>query len=162
MTKHSIIRERCPRCGQLSIFFEETYGERFQCQNDNCTKQRIIIDHDEKLDPKEVAHMQFLMAFRRESREQEEFVYYLRWSDRIKIGTSRSIKSRINSLYHDEVLAIEQGGATLEQKRHEQFKQFLIPGQREWFTTDDSLLRHISAVREKFGDPQKIIERGKW
>ena len=50
-----------------------------------------------------------------------DVVYYLRYGDRIKIGTSANPRRRVASLPHDEVLAFERGGRPLEQRRHAQF-----------------------------------------
>jgi hypothetical protein len=73
-----------------------------------------------------------------------EVVYYLRWAERIKIGTSRNPKQRLAAIRHEELLAFERGGRDLEQARHVQFAHVREGG--EWFTATDELLAHIEAV----------------
>ena len=49
-------------------------------------------------------------------RPRVEVVYYIRWRDQIKIGTSVNPRLRLASIPHDEVLAFERGGRSLEQR----------------------------------------------
>ncbi len=87
-----------------------------------------------------------------------DVVYYLRYRDRIKIGTSANPSQRFASLPHDEVVAFERGDRTVEQRRHAQFARLRIPG-TEWFETDDDLLRHIAGLAEGVGDPWALLAR---
>ena len=52
-----------------------------------------------------------------------DVVYYLRYRDRIKIGTSANPRQRLASIRHDELLAFERGNRLTEQRRHAQFAQ---------------------------------------
>ncbi|MET0725375.1 MAG: GIY-YIG nuclease family protein [Leifsonia sp.] len=81
-----------------------------------------------------------------------DVVYYIRFDDRIKIGTSANPRSRIASLPHDEVLAFEPGGRALEQRRHAQFAEHRIPG-TEWFEANAALAAHIAELRAGVEDP---------
>ncbi len=81
-----------------------------------------------------------------------DVVYYIRWRDRIKIGTSGNPRLRLASLPHDEVLAFERGGRDLEQRRHAQFADRRIPGS-EWFVTGDELLAHIAELSAGVVEP---------
>jgi hypothetical protein len=74
-----------------------------------------------------------------------DVVYYLRYRDRIKIGTSATPRARIAALPHDEVLAFERGGRELEQRRHAQFAGLRMP-RTEWFRVGDELLAHLAVV----------------
>ncbi|RDV44262.1 GIY-YIG nuclease family protein [Leifsonia sp. ku-ls] len=87
-----------------------------------------------------------------------DVVYYLRFRDRIKIGTTANPAQRFASLPHDEVLAFERGDRTLEHRRHEQFGRLRIPG-TEWFETDESLLAHVSSLRAATPDPWSLLAR---
>ena len=87
-----------------------------------------------------------------------DVVYYLRFRDRIKIGTSANPAQRFASLQHDEVLAFERGDRVLEQRRHAQFAGPRIPG-TEWFETDDALLAHVAAVAAGAPDPWALLAR---
>jgi hypothetical protein len=81
-----------------------------------------------------------------------DVVYYLRFDDRVKIGTSASPRSRIAALPHHEVLAFEHGDRRLERRRHEQFAGHRIP-HTEWFEQHDALAAHIADLSEGVGDP---------
>jgi Meiotically Up-regulated Gene 113 (MUG113) protein len=73
-------------------------------------------------------------------------VYYLRFADRIKIGTSVSLRQRLSELPHDELLATESGGRELEQLRHRQFAEWCIRG--EWYEPADALMAHIARLAQ--------------
>ncbi len=73
-----------------------------------------------------------------------EVVYYLRYADRIKIGTSGRPRQRVAAIRHDELLAFELGGRSLEQQRHRQFAALREGG--EWFRAGPELLKHIAAL----------------
>lgn len=73
-----------------------------------------------------------------------EVVYYIRFSDRVKIGTTRNLKSRLQSLPHDEVLATEPGSFDVEAARHLEFAHLRIHG--EWFRLEGGLAEHIASL----------------
>jgi hypothetical protein len=77
-------------------------------------------------------------------RPRVEVVYYLRYAGRIKIGTSAQPRQRLGAIWHDELLAFERGGRSLEQKRHRQFATLREGG--EWFRSAPELLAHIAAL----------------
>lgn len=79
-------------------------------------------------------------------------VYYVRFRDRIKIGTTTDLPGRMEAVIHEELLAIEPGGNAVERHRHLQFVQFRA--QREWFTPAPELLEHVRQVRAEHGDPR--------
>jgi hypothetical protein len=81
-----------------------------------------------------------------------DVVYYIRFDDRIKIGTSANPRTRLASLPHHEVLAFEPGDRMLERRRHAQFASHRIPG-TEWFEMHDALRTHIDQVRAGVDDP---------
>lgn len=74
-----------------------------------------------------------------------DVVYYLRWQERIKIGTSHRPRQRLGAIWHEELLAFERGGRELEQQRHREFADLRVGG--EWFSADERLLAHIEAIR---------------
>ncbi|MCU1439261.1 MAG: ATPase [Rhodoglobus sp.] len=81
-----------------------------------------------------------------------EVVYYIRWRDRIKIGTTANPRMRLAALPHDEVLAFERGGRWLEQRRHLQFAEHRMPGS-EWFHVHDALIEHVASVGAGIENP---------
>ena len=91
-------------------------------------------------------------------RPRVEVVYYIRWRDQIKIGTSVNPRMRLATLPHDEVLAFERGGRPLEQRRHAQFAAHRFAG-TEWFAVHDALLDHIAELASGVDDPWAEYER---
>lgn len=91
-------------------------------------------------------------------RARVDVVYYLRFGDRIKIGTSSNPKSRLASIVHDELLAFEPGGRILEQERHAQFASHRLD-RSEWFSVHEDLLRHIRTVNVGGDDPWSTYRR---
>jgi T5orf172 domain len=87
-----------------------------------------------------------------------EVVYYVRYRDQIKIGTSANPRLRLASIPHDEVLAFERGGRRVEQRRHAQFAAHRFPG-TEWFAVHDTLLEHIADLSDGVDDPWRQYER---
>ncbi|MGT2426450.1 GIY-YIG nuclease family protein [Amnibacterium kyonggiense] len=74
-----------------------------------------------------------------------DVVYYLRWADRVKIGTTADPRRRFRAIRHEEVLAFERGDRRLEHRRHLQFADER-GGSSEWFAASDRLLAHIDVL----------------
>lgn len=88
-----------------------------------------------------------------------DVVYYIRYRDRIKIGTTGNPRARLAALPWDEVLAFERGGRTVEQRRHAQFGAHRIPGS-EWFRSHDALVAHVEELRAGIDDPW--VQYARW
>lgn len=73
-----------------------------------------------------------------------DVVYYIRFAERVKIGTSSQPRNRLAALWHDELLAFERGGRALERRRHVRFAHLREGG--EWFRADEELLAHARAL----------------
>ncbi len=88
-----------------------------------------------------------------------EVVYYIRWGDRVKIGTSSQPRRRLAVLWHEELLAFERGGRPLERARHREFADLRLGG--EWFAAEPRLLAHVARVAEAGGaaDPWHVYAR---
>lgn len=78
--------------------------------------------------------------------DPKALVYYIRFGDRIKIGTTTNLANRLTALPFDEVLAVEPGSHFLERSRHKQFAHLRIKG--EWFRAEDELLRFIEGLQQ--------------
>ncbi|AWB86909.1 ATPase [Mycetocola zhujimingii] len=91
-------------------------------------------------------------------RARVDVVYYLRFGDRIKIGTSSNPRGRLANIVHDELLAFEPGGRQLEQARHAQFASHRLH-RSEWFSVHEALLRHIRIVNTGVDDPWQTYKR---
>lgn len=74
-----------------------------------------------------------------------DVVYYLRWRDRVKIGTTRNPRQRLGAIMHDELLAFERGDRIRERERHVQFASLRLGG--EWFAAAPELLAHAATLR---------------
>ena len=74
-------------------------------------------------------------------------VYYLRFGDRIKIGTTTNLRERLTSIPHDELLATERGNHALEHARHLEFATDRITG--EWFHSSPRLMQHIQQLQRR-------------
>lgn len=74
-----------------------------------------------------------------------DVVYYLRYRDRVKIGTTVNPRQRFGAILHEEVLAFERGDRRLEQRRHAEFADERGGGS-EWFALSDRLRAHIDVL----------------
>ncbi|WP_121189878.1 GIY-YIG nuclease family protein [Microbacterium sp. AG790] len=79
-------------------------------------------------------------------RPRVDVVYYLRWDDRIKIGTSREPRQRLAAIWHHELLAFEPGDRAVEHARHVQFAHLREGG--EWFRAAPELRAHAAALAD--------------
>ena len=87
-----------------------------------------------------------------------DVVYYLRFRDRVKIGTTANPRSRIAAILHEEVLAFERGDRRIERRRHAEFSEHRIP-RSEWFYAHDALTAHIAELRAGIDDPWAQYEK---
>jgi hypothetical protein len=88
----------------------------------------------------------------RPNRETVGLVYFLRLGNRVKIGFTRNIGSRLAVLPHDEVLGVAVGGFADEKRCHDAFAHLRTTG--EWFKAEPDLLAFIADVTEPY-DPEK-------
>jgi hypothetical protein len=77
--------------------------------------------------------------------QPESVVYYMRVGNRVKIGYSTNLASRIAAVMPEEVLATEPGGRLLEEVRHRQFSDLRVG--REWFRHEGRLADHIENLQ---------------
>lgn len=68
-------------------------------------------------------------------------VYYFRVGNRIKIGHTANLLSRVRGLMPEEILGWEPGEPALERARHRQFAQYRVT--REWFEDCPAIRAHI-------------------
>ena len=87
-----------------------------------------------------------------------DVVYYLRYDDRIKIGTSARPRQRLSAIWHDELLAFERGDRTVERRRHEQFASDRFAG-TEWFRRSSALESHVAGLADGVADPWSLYAR---
>ncbi|MCR2809820.1 MULTISPECIES: GIY-YIG nuclease family protein [unclassified Microbacterium] len=87
-----------------------------------------------------------------------DVVYYLRFEDRVKIGTSGNPRQRLAAIRHDDLLGFERGDRRLEHRRHAQFLDERFD-RTEWFRLSDRLRAHIETVRCGAQDPWDLYAR---
>lgn len=87
-----------------------------------------------------------------------DVVYYLRYADRVKIGTSAQPRQRLRAIRHEELLAFERGDRAVEQRRHAQFATVRLGGS-EWFRLSTELEAHITELRAGVDDPWHVFAR---
>lgn len=85
-------------------------------------------------------------------RPRVDVVYYIRFQDRVKIGTSSNPRGRLGQLKHEELLAFERGNRRVEQQRHAQFASLRF-AQTEWFRWEGALKKHVAALQAGAVDP---------
>jgi hypothetical protein len=81
-----------------------------------------------------------------------DVVYYLRFGDRVKIGTTSNPRQRFAALASgvagtEEVLAFELGDRVLERARHSEFADDRL-GTSEWFALSPRLAAHIAVLAD--------------
>ena len=81
---------------------------------------------------------------REERYSPPEFVYFIRYRDRVKIGTTTNVIKRLASLPYDEVLAVVNGGRDVEREWHDKYHQHRDQG--EWFIPYPKMLDEIKAL----------------
>lgn len=74
-----------------------------------------------------------------------DVVYYLRFDDRVKIGTTANLRQRLGAIWHQELVALERGDRELEHRRHVELSTSRI-GRTEWFRLDDAVTAHLAVV----------------
>ena len=87
-----------------------------------------------------------------------DVVYYLRFGDRVKIGTTANPRQRLAAIWHHEVLAFERGDRLLERRRHTEFADDRLGG--EWFRLSPAVRDHIAVVSAGVDDPWH--EHARW
>jgi hypothetical protein len=84
---------------------------------------------------------------------KEEYVYFVRIDQSLKIGYSKNLRTRVRSFaaygHNVEVLAIEWGDRNLEKKLHRRFSEHLSPVgfSKELFTIHADIIDYIANER---------------
>lgn len=78
----------------------------------------------------------------------EPMIYYMRLGNRVKIGWTQKIHTRLGAIMPEELMALERGGVTEERARHRCFARLRVVG--EWFRVEDPLESFIHTVARDF------------
>lgn len=87
-----------------------------------------------------------------------DVVYYVRFDDRIKIGTTANPRRRLTAIWHDELLAFEPGDRLVERRRHALFAEERL-GRTEWFRRSPVLDAHVAELAAGVDDPWALYAR---
>ena len=87
-----------------------------------------------------------------------DIVYYLRYADRVKIGTTANPRQRLAAIMHDEVLGFERGNRSVERERHVRFADERF-GSTEWFVLSDRIRTHIDTINAGADSPWTTLAR---
>jgi hypothetical protein len=87
-----------------------------------------------------------------------DVVYYVRWRDQVKIGTTGNARRRLAALPVEEVLAFERGDRHVERRRHAQFAAHRFP-RTEWFRLHGELLALTDELTAGVDDPWVLVDR---
>jgi hypothetical protein len=90
----------------------------------------------------------------RDAAERDNWIYYVRVGDLIKIGTAENVVTRLNAYPPTaELLAVESGSYRREAERLDQFREYLA-ARNEWFHPGPKLMRHIAKIHD-----QAVLDR---
>jgi len=73
-------------------------------------------------------------------------VYFVLFGDRIKIGFTTSMETRMRVIPHDKILATMPGTISTERQMHKRFKEHRVNG--EWFTPAPELMEFIGTLSQ--------------
>jgi len=122
----------CVECGHAGFLTEHADQEVF-CHNPDCGYNAQVQDFYK-------ARRDLLLA----RAGRLSVVYYCRFRDRIKIGTSTNLQNRFPNLTSEEIVGFEFGGVTLERSRHRKFQTWRM--HHEWFELSPPVRAHINEV----------------
>lgn len=84
----------------------------------------------------------------RDAAERDNWIYYLRVGDLVKVGTAQDVRVRVLSYPPNaEVLAVEPGSYRREAELHQHFAEYLS-ARNEWFEMGPRLADHIDSIRD--------------
>lgn len=136
----------CPKCRDIIMY--DRQDEHYFCRRKECQFRESKADYAHTL--KEI---RLTLARQRAVQTADldrGIVYYLRFRDAIKIGTtSGALVGRIVAHPWEEVLGVEPGGIDVETLRHAQFARALLPGHAEWFEDCQMIRDHIEAMLDE-------------
>lgn len=126
-----------------SVYLEAHRVEQYGVEiTDDILRNIMVRLHDEAQ-----AALSALLSKEKERDIEPAVVYYMRISDRVKIGFTTDLKRRTGEITPEEVLATEPGGYELEQRRHLEFSRYRTRG--EWFRYEGDLKEHIERLRSQ-------------
>ncbi len=157
----------CPSC--IEVAFYHHYDQMVVADPDETTAAyvaaatRFIDSIKADADARQTGHREFVARVSTElggpsMETEDQVVYYVRFGDHVKIGTTSRLRERLGAIPHDELLAVEPGGYELERLRHAEFDAARLRPRghthNEWFALTDRLLAHCQMLREHYPQPE--------
>lgn len=123
----------CPACG-LCGYLAANLSDIVHCLNASCLYEAWIDEFEQ---------LRRNLLFR--AAGNQDVVYYIKFRDRVKIGTTSNLKNRCQGIAAVEILyGFERGDRTLERQRHDQFAVYRTVG--EWFDDNRRIRAHVNDV----------------
>src|SRR5208282_4491661 len=118
--------------------------------------ERMAMDRERAAQQMELDRRRILAA--EAARAEHSLIYYVRRADgAIKVGTSRGLAARMDSLTREhgplQLMATHGGTYAEENALHHEFRILRIKPREEWFRPGLHLLERIHQVRWNHGDP---------
>lgn len=83
---------------------------------------------------------------RKTLRSERSVVYFIRFGDRFKIGTTINLDRRMMEIQHDEVLLVIPGSHDIERVQHQRFTAHQVRGEWfEWNPETEAMVRKLAA-----------------
>lgn len=146
----------CPKCRE--VIMRDRVEDTYFCVHAECefketreeyklTLRDIRLTHEREKALGKARHEADRQARIAARRQLPSVVYYIRFRDTIKIGTTVDLKTRMTAHPYEEVVALEPGAEALERARHLQFDKHRILG--EWFLAHDELEEHMKEIQDR-------------
>lgn len=94
-----------------------------------------------------VAMRQMIAERPSKTRFKQGVVYFVRFGNRIKIGFTTDLSTRMKVIPHDAILLTIPGNMSTEARLHRRFEHLRKVG--EWFEMGDDLMEYIEATKRK-------------
>lgn len=123
----------CPACGHAG-YLMLSVADRIRCLSAFCYYESSSAEFE-----------QLRRRLLYDLAGERSVVYYLKFGDWVKIGTTTRLKQRLQKLQTVEMLyGFEFGGRKLERRRHDNFIHYRMFG--EWFEDNTHIRGHINNV----------------
>ena len=114
------------------------------CDRHLISVYRSVVELTKALDPHSDAVVGPAETYRRNPYGPVGKVYFMRFSDRVKIGFTMNLRQRLLDVPNDELLGSMKGSRHTESSMHKRFAHLRITG--EWFSMGEDLMQFISTL----------------
>lgn len=150
----------CPKCRDFIMY--DTKTNEYFCWRNECEFRESFDNYRKTLDDIHLtlARKQYIDTAKQSKALAEQHtrqaqwkadlgpvVYYIKFRDAIKIGTTGDPSDRLVNLPWESVLLMEPGDVKVESHRHNQFREWRLHG--EWFLDCDAIRSHVAETNER-------------